>query len=456
MPTARLALALLMAVGCAREAGDIRSANDLERLGRRKTIDEDVRIQVPGAPIVDLGQLEKIDGDLWIAIQPATERIVFPKLESIAGDLILIGADRTGPVRIEAPLLRSIGRDLGLELLRAVDLELGALAAVERVFWMHLVHGRVSLPALLRLGGSLEIEDVSDLALSLPALEQSGPVRGIRILSSTIDLGGLRAVEAFDVERSNQPDDPGDARRIDLHADLTDVDLHSLMSISGLNVRGDLGRLDLSGLEAVEVLSLSDGGAERPQGGVIDLSSLKVSGEVRVAMPAHRVVGRIESANTLILEVGSIDLRGLRRADAIDVTTTGAVELDLERLSSITLIGASSFSAPRLIEGGVFNLNGVTTLDLPALAKIGYLGINYSPSERLDFPALAELGVSCGGIALSVSANPNLATLGFPALATVHGSIGLRDNGALDGCALLAQLAPLHSCESELSALVCP
>ncbi len=302
--------------------------------------------------------------------------------------------------------------------------------------------GPLVMPRLRRLDGGLVVEDSAITSVSLPGLQESGPVQVVANPALTrLDLPALTRAPGVRVR-----DNPV----------LLDVLVDSLAFVEGaLVVRGNaaLPLLDLDAIRGVQgIVDVRDNAGltqlvppmgpaaptqlpdalhlvDHPSLDVLEgFSSLQaVVGGVRVqGLGVTRVDafgGLLATGPVQVVDLGELD--ELRAFSAL-VTSTGSVRIsEIGPVDDLDLLGAL-----QSIDGGlvVDDFRGQAVVGFPSLESVGGTVeiANGDVVDELRFPLL----VSAGGV--FVHDNAVLPTLdGFQTLTTVSGTVEIHDNPAM-------------------------
>ncbi len=457
----------------------IRSAAEVEHLRGVRRITGDLVITMQDDVSIAFPELRAIEGSL-LALgdeqRKVSGRLELPALETLGGNLELDWTAATA--EISAPLLTDVGGHVRLTHgvwhvalpsltsingeLRFTDgnlhaLDVSALAHIEgslvlaRVAWLAPGSPPFALPALESIGDSLDVQDCSEIALSmkelvsiagdvelsdmalwidLPALERIGD--DLRIASLALHAADLRALAsvAGDLSIDNSSALPAELafpalasvagglvlRRLGSVERILMPNLTTIGRVLAVSDNATLARLDLARLAATtsDVMIASNGPL------ALDASALaRVGGDLLITDNARLQLG----LGKLVEVVGTLRVAG-GTVVAIDLAALAKVGRDLD------LIGFSS-EVDEIALGALITVNGSLRIN-----DTHYL-------DRFDCERLPVIGDFANAELhgdLEVRGNSDLAAISFPALAAVRKSIVVRDNRVLDDATAAREL----------------
>lgn len=254
----------------------------------------------------------------------------------------------------------------------------------------------IALPALQKVGGSIDVSCTDLASLDLGALAEAGSIDLAQTNLTTLNLASLATV--------------GGDFRIGIVHQLTNVTLPELTMTSGaVYINGPT-------LVSVALPKLTHVGGNPQTGGGIVIGSMLTSIDLGALTTVMRSV-------SISLASGNVSLPALSTvATDLSVYTTGTVSVPLvQQAARVDIKNNSLFSAPALktitkdflvTDVAAFNLGaltsvggnlritgpGVTALPAPQLATIGgVLAVAATKMTALDFPALTSIGATMAG-----------------------------------------------------------
>ncbi len=301
-------------------------------------------------PQLDLPRLTRVAGAVTIDT-PGLDPVALPALEQVGGNFVVVGNGVHG-TSIMAPALTRIGGQMVMAWGAKGALVMPALTTIDGDVRLASDLTALYLGGLLRIGGSLYVDDRTLTELRLPALRELAGTLEVHVASklAVIDLPALGSLRDLNLNHT---------------AALTDLRMPALSAITGSALIVGTPALEVVQLDALTSVATTLMVADAPRLGALGAPRLASVGE------------HLQLSNTGIV---ALDQPWLRTTGDVDVTLNpGLADVRLPALTAATRLNISDNPALR-------------TIAVPALARATSITIAGSPRlDTLDAHALAQL-----------------------------------------------------------------
>lgn len=396
--------------GVLRDEPRIKTPEDVAALDGIIEVTGCIEIGFSELETVELPTLERV-GCLRVRRNPMLKSVMLPRLKTVTGGILVEDIVEV----IEVPELESVGGDLmllGSEQFRQYEtLTLPRLSSIGKSLVMRTLGPRTgTFPELRHVGSDVDLSGNPALdRISLPELELVG--------GSLILMFGLETLAELSLPRLREIS----AIEIRLPATLASLKLPALQRITKLEIDTFFHRARAS-LSFPELVEVGD--------------RLDIGPSASILLPRLATVGYRASMNAAALDLG--ELTSVGHSLIVGGVGTASDSFELPKLQSVgenllLSVGAGALSLPALTQVGMLRLADSPNLEVvsaPALSDVRTIEIR-------DNPALRELSLIGNGqpqsalSSITIAANDSLQRIYIDGWAAIEGQLHVYFNRAL-------------------------